>query len=162
MTERLPIFDRPFGTGRRSDERGREGHASAAALPGGTAVPYDAPAMARWKLISGARPFYSFPGRKVAVGWARDLERGDTQVTVSVCVTPEAADADTLPPESRDAIRSHGRSVINALLTEETLPAVVVVTPTGLEREYPPEPEPEDDEEGSGDGAEPADLPDSD
>jgi hypothetical protein len=100
--------------------------------------------VARWRIISGARPFYEFPGRVVGVGWARDLQRGDTQVTVNVVVLRDAHEASDLPQESRDAIKSHGRSVINALLNEETLPDVVEVRTTGLERFYPP---PKEDEE---------------
>jgi hypothetical protein len=92
--------------------------------------------MARWKIISGARPFYEFPGRIVGVGWARDLQRGETQVTVNVVVLRDAHEALDLPPESRDAIRSHGRSVINSLLNEDTLPTIVEVRTTGLERVY--------------------------
>jgi hypothetical protein len=106
--------------------------------------------MARWKIVSGARPFYSFPGRDgIAVGWARDLQRGEEQFTVNVCVTQEAQDAGELPPEARDAIRSHGRSVINSLLTEDALPHVVDVTATGLVRDYE-SPEGEDDQERGG------------
>ena len=93
--------------------------------------------MARWKIISGARPFYEFPGRIVGVGWARDLERGETQVTVNVVVLRDAHEASDLPQESRDAIKSHGRSVVNSLLNEETLPTIVEVRTTGLERIYP-------------------------
>lgn len=97
--------------------------------------------MPRWKIVSGARPFYSFPGRSVGIGWARDLQRGDTQVTVNVCVLADAYEADGLPQESRDAIKSHGRSVINVLLSEETLPTIVEVSTSGLERIYPREDE---------------------
>ena len=93
--------------------------------------------MARWKIISGARPFYDFPGRIVGVGWARDLERGETQVTVNVVVLRDAHEASDLPQESRDAIKSHGRSIVNSLLNEETLPTIVEVRTTGLERIYP-------------------------
>ena len=93
--------------------------------------------MARWKIISGARPFYEFPGRVVGVGWARDLERGETQVTVNVVVLRDAHEASDLPQESRDAIKSHGRSIVNSLLNEETLPTIVEVRTTGLERIYP-------------------------
>jgi hypothetical protein len=93
--------------------------------------------VARWKIISGARPFYEFPGRIVGVGWARDLERGETQVTVNVVVLRDAHEASDLPQESRDAIKSHGRSVVNSLLNEETLPTIVEVRTTGLERIYP-------------------------
>jgi hypothetical protein len=93
--------------------------------------------VARWKIISGARPFYEFPGRVVAIGWARDLQRGDTQVTVNVVVLRDAHEASELPQESRDAIKSHGRSVINSLLSEETPPTVVEVRTTGLELIYP-------------------------
>jgi hypothetical protein len=93
--------------------------------------------MARWKIISGARPFDEFPGRIAGMGWARDLQRGDTQVTVNVVVLRDASEAADLPPESRDAIKSHGRSVVNSLLNEETLPTVVEVRTTGLERFYP-------------------------
>lgn len=104
--------------------------------------------MPRWKIISGARPFYELPGReRVAVGWARDLERGETQFTVNVVVTPEAQDAAELAPDARDAIRSHGRSVINALLGEQALPYIVDVTPTGLVRDYEPPPADEDEDE---------------
>jgi hypothetical protein len=103
--------------------------------------------VARWKIISGARPFYEFPGRVVGMGWARDLQRGDTQVTVNVVVLRDASEASDLPPESRDAIKSHGRSVINALLGEDTLPTIVEVRTTGLERIYPQVEEAEEAEE---------------
>src|SRR5690348_4674103 len=103
--------------------------------------------MARWKIISGARPFYEFPGRVVGVGWARDLQRGETQVTVNVVVLRDAHEASDLPQESRDAIRSHGRSVINSLLNEDTLPTIVEVRTSGLERIYPAVDEGAEDEE---------------
>ena len=105
--------------------------------------------MARWKIISGARPFYTFAEREVAVGWARDLEKDDIQRTVNVCVSREADQASDLPDECRRAIRTHGRSVINAILTEDDLPRIVDVTLTGLEFEYGgwPSDVDEDDEE---------------
>ena len=102
--------------------------------------------MARWKIISGARPFYEFPGRVVGVGWARDLQRGEEQVTVNVVVLRDAHQASDLPQESRDAIRSHGRSVVNSLLDEDALPTIVEVRTTGLERIYPHVAEDEDEE----------------
>jgi hypothetical protein len=101
--------------------------------------------VARWRIISGARPFYEFPGRVVGVGWARDLQRGEKQVTVNVVVLRDAHEASDLPQESRDAIRSHGRSVINSLLSEDTLPTIVEVRTTGLERVYPRVEEEEDE-----------------
>jgi len=106
--------------------------------------------VARWKIISGARPFYEFPGRVVGAGWARDLQRGEEQVTVNVVVLRDAHEASDLPQESRDAIRSHGRSVINSLLSEDTLPTIVEVRTTGLERIYP-RLEEEDESEGTED-----------
>jgi hypothetical protein len=119
--------------------------------------------VARWKIISGARPFYEFPGRVVAVGWARDLERGETQVTVNVVVLRDAQEASDLPQDSRDAIRSHGRSVINSLLNEDTLPTIVEVRTTGLERIYPRSEEDlaegEDEDEDEDEEAEEAEKP---
>jgi hypothetical protein len=102
--------------------------------------------VARWKIISGARVFYDFPGRSVEIGWARDLQKGDDQRTVNVCVSKEAEEATELPQESRDAIRSHGRSAVNAILTEDDVPLIIDVTPTGLSYEYAPEEEEEDDD----------------
>ena len=100
--------------------------------------------MARWKIISGARVFYDFPGRSVEIGWARDVQQGDDQRTINVCVTKEADEATELPQESRDAIRSHGRSAVNAVLTDDDVPLIIDVTPTGLSYEFAPE---EDEEE---------------
>jgi hypothetical protein len=88
-------------------------------------------------------------GARGGAGWARDLQRGDTQVTVNVVVLRDAHEASDLPQESREAIKSHGRSVINSLLGEETLPTIVEVRTTGLERIYPEVAEP--DEEAAGD-----------
>jgi hypothetical protein len=103
--------------------------------------------VARWKIISGARVFYEFPGRSVEIGWARDLQHGDDQRTLNVCVSTEAEQATELPQESRDAIRSHGRSAVNAVLTEDDVPWIIEVTPTGLSYEYGPEADEEDEED---------------
>ena len=100
--------------------------------------------MARWKIISGARVFYEFPGRSVEIGWARDVQKGDDQRTINVCVTKEAEEASELPQESKDAIRSHGRSAVNAVLTDDDVPLIIDVTPAGLSYEFAPE---EDEEE---------------
>ena len=102
------------------------------------------PPVARWKIISGARVFYEFPGRSVEIGWARDVQKGDDQRTINVCVTKEAEEASELPQESKDAIRSHGRSAVNAVLTDEDVPLIIDVTPAGLSYEFAPE---EDEEE---------------
>jgi hypothetical protein len=102
--------------------------------------------MARWKIISGSREFFRLRGRDVSIGWARDLERKGVQVTVNVVVGPGVAEAENLPRESRDAIRSHGKTAIIAVMNDEKLPAIIDVTENGLEFEYPPEPE--EDEEG--------------
>jgi hypothetical protein len=107
--------------------------------------------MARWKIISGARAFHEFPDRRVAIGWARDLERDGVQRTVNVCVALGADEAAELPEECRAAIRSHGRTIFNALLDEDELPRIVDVSLTGLEYEYGGWPE-EDEDEGSGEG----------
>ena len=100
--------------------------------------------MARWKIISGARVFSEFPGRSVEIGWARDVQKVDDQRTINVCVTKEAEEASELPQESKDAIRSHGRSAVNAVLTDEDVPLIIDVTPSGLSYEFAPE---EDEEE---------------
>lgn len=103
--------------------------------------------MAKWKIISGSRQFYSIRGRgNVAVGWARDLQRRDAQVTVNVVVPIGVPDMPGLPAESRSAIRSHGKTAIIAVMNDEELPLFIDVTPEGLQMEYPPEPEPEEDE----------------
>jgi len=93
--------------------------------------------MAKWKIVSGARPFYSFPEREdVGIGWARDLVSGDVMRTVNVCVSKEVERATELPDDSQRAIRTHGRSVINAVLDEDDPPRIVDVTLTGLVFEY--------------------------
>jgi hypothetical protein len=103
--------------------------------------------VAKWKIISGSRQFYSIRGRgNVAVGWARDLQRRDAQVTVNVVVPIGVPDMPGLPAESRSAIRSHGKTAIIAVMNDEELPLFIDVTPEGLQMEYPPEPEPEEDE----------------
>src|SRR5215469_14629559 len=104
--------------------------------------------MAKWKIISGSREFHSIRGRgNVAIGWARDLQRRDTQVTVNVVVPMGVPEAPDLPAESRSAIRSHGKTAIIAVMNDEELPLFIDVTPEGLQPEYPPEPEPEEEEE---------------
>jgi hypothetical protein len=98
--------------------------------------------MAKWKIISGSREFYSIRGRgNVAIGWARDLERRGVQVTVNVVVPLGVPDRADLPAESRSAIRSHGKTAIIAVMNNEELPVFIDVTPEGLQMEYPPEPE---------------------
>src|SRR5262245_49565100 len=100
--------------------------------------------MAKWKIISGSREFYSIRGRRnVAIGWARDLERRGAQVTVNVVVPLGVPDLPELPAESRSAIRSHGKTAIIAVMNDEQLPVFIDVTPEGLKMEYPPEPEDE-------------------
>ena len=104
--------------------------------------------MAKWKIISGSREFYSIRGRgNVAIGWARDLQRHDVQMTVNVVVPLGVADMPDLPSESRSAIRSHGKTAIIAVMNDEELPLFIDVTPEGLEMEYPPEPQPEEEAE---------------
>jgi hypothetical protein len=118
--------------------------------------------VARWRIISGSREFYSVRGRgNVAIGWARDLQRRGVQVTVNVVVPLGVPDLPDLPSESRSAIRSHGKTAIIAVMNDEELPLFIDVTPEGLQMEYPPEPEPEDEpkaeaEEGSDDPEEDA------
>jgi hypothetical protein len=103
--------------------------------------------MAKWKIISGSREFHSIRGRgNVAIGWARDLQRRDTQVTVNVVVPMGVPEEPDLPAESRSAIRSHGKTAIIAVMNDEELPLFIDVTPEGLKLEYPPEPEPEEEE----------------
>jgi hypothetical protein len=103
--------------------------------------------MAKWKIISGSREFYSLRGRgNVAIGWARDLERRGVQVTVNVVVPLGVPEMPNLPPESRSAIRSHGKTAIIAVMNDDELPQFIDVTPEGLQMEYPPEPEPEEEE----------------
>src|SRR4051812_5227802 len=103
--------------------------------------------MAKWKIISGSREFYSIRGRgNVAVGWARDLERRGAQVTVNVVVPLGVPEMPDLPAESRSAIRSHGKTAIIAVMNDDELPQFIDVTPDGLQLEYPPEPEPEEEE----------------
>ena len=103
--------------------------------------------MAKWKIVSGSREFYSIRGRgNVAIGWARDLERRGVQMTVNVVVPQGVPDAPDLPAESRSAIRSHGKSAIIAVMNDDELPMFIDVTPDGLQMEYPPEPEPEEEE----------------
>jgi hypothetical protein len=102
--------------------------------------------MAKWKIISGSREFYSIRGRgNVAIGWARDLQRRGVQVTVNVVVPLGVPELPDLPGESRSAIRSHGKTAIIAVMNDEVLPLFIDVTPEGLEMEYAPEPEPEEE-----------------
>ena len=103
--------------------------------------------MAKWKIVSGSREFYSIRGRgNVAIGWARDLQRRGVQVTVNVVVPLGVPEVPDLPAESRSAIRSHGKTAIIAVMNDEELPLFVDVTPAGLQMEYPPEPEHEEAE----------------
>ena len=114
--------------------------------------------MAKWKIISGSREFYSIRGRgNVAIGWARDLERRGVQVTVNVVVPLGVPDMPDLPSESRSAIRSHGKTAIIAVMNDDELPLFIDVTPEGLQMEYPPEPEPEDADEPKAEAGEAAD-----
>jgi hypothetical protein len=119
--------------------------------------------MAKWKIISGSREFYSIRGRgNVAIGWARDLQRRGVQVTVNVVVPAGVPDLPNLPSESRSAIRSHGKTAIIAVMNDDELPLFIDVTPDGLKMEYPPEPEPEDAEEPSAGADEATDEPEED
>jgi hypothetical protein len=118
--------------------------------------------MARWKIISGARSFYELPGRDIAIGWARDLERDGVQRTVSVCVRKDAEQAAELPGECRNAIRTHGRTVFDALLDEDEVPRIVDVTTTGLEYEYGGFDEPDEDEDDDEDDEDDDDWDDED
>ena len=116
--------------------------------------------MAKWKIISGSREFYSIRGRgNVAIGWARDLQRRDVQVTVNVIVPLGVADMPDLPSESRSAIRSHGKTAIIAVMNDDELPLFIDVTPEGLQMEYPPEPEePEEPKAEAGEDADEEDA----
>src|SRR5215831_2890017 len=119
--------------------------------------------MAKWKIISGSREFYSIRGRgNVAIGWARDLERRGVQVTVNVVVPLGVPDMPDLPSESRGAIRSHGKTAIIAVMNDEEVPLFIDVTPEGLQMEYPPEPEPEEVEEPKAEAGEDSDEPEED
>ena len=116
--------------------------------------------MAKWKIISGSREFYSIRGRgNVAIGWARDLERRGVQVTVNVVVPLGVPDLPDLPSESRSAIRSHGKTAIIAVMNDDELPLFIDVTPEGLQMEYPPEPEePEEPKAEAGEDADEEDA----
>ena len=119
--------------------------------------------MAKWKIISGSREFYSIRGRgDVAIGWARDLQRREVQMTVNVVVPLGVPDMPDLPSESRSAIRSHGKTAIIAVMNDEELPLFIDVTAEGLQMEYPPEPEPEEAEEAKAEAGEDSDEPEED
>ena len=119
--------------------------------------------MAKWKIISGSREFYSIRGRgDVAIGWARDLQRREVQMTVNVVVPLGVPDMPDLPSESRSAIRSHGKTAIIAVMNDEELPLFIDVTPEGLQMEYPPEPEPDEAEEPKAEAGEDSDEPEED
>ena len=116
--------------------------------------------MAKWKIISGSREFYSIRGRgNVAIGWARDLQRRGDQVTVNVVVPLGVPEMPDLPAESRSAIRSHGKTAIIAVMNDDELPLFIDVTPEGLQMEYPPEPEePEEPKAEAGEDADEEDA----
>ncbi len=92
--------------------------------------------MAKWRIVSGSREFHAFAGRDISMGWARDIANGGEHRTVSVCIAGSVTGATDLPDECRAAVRTHGRSAVNAVLDEENPPQIIGVTSTGLFPEY--------------------------
>lgn len=90
--------------------------------------------MEGWRIVSGPREVRGVGGRDVDVGWAWSILRGADKRTVLVAVGGGRAGSGELPEDSREALRTSGRSAVTAILDREP-PRFITVTSAGLREE---------------------------
>ena len=88
--------------------------------------------MEGWRIVSGPRAFRGVGGRDLDTGWAWSILRGADKRTVFVAVAGGRAASRELPADSREALRTSGRSAVTAILDRETPPRFITVTSAGL------------------------------
>lgn len=91
--------------------------------------------MEDWRIISGPREFRGVGGRDMENGWAWSILRGADKRTVLVVVAGGRAGSRELPEDSREALRTSGRSAVAAILDRQTPPRFITVTNAGLREE---------------------------
>lgn len=86
-----------------------------------------------WRIADGPREYTQTPdGADIDVGWVWGLERGGERRAIRVEVAGGRLGSAHLPDDSQEAIRTQGRSAVEALLREQDPPTRVLVTSSGI------------------------------
>jgi len=86
-----------------------------------------------WRIAYGPREYTRTPdGADIDVGWVWELERGGERRTIRVEVASGRLGSARLPDDSQEAIRTQGRSAVEALQREQDPPTRVLVTSSGI------------------------------
>jgi hypothetical protein len=90
--------------------------------------------MAKWRRVGGAFEFRRTPdAADIDLGWSWRVERDDfDRRYVRVEIARGGMTALDLPRESREAIRTHGASVVDSVLDEDDPPLRLVVSTLGV------------------------------
>src|SRR5438874_2384433 len=90
-----------------------------------------------WHIDRGPTEFDQLRSFDMDVGWAYYIVRGAEERTVSVIVAGGRLNSEELPEDSREAIRTKGRSAVEAVLSLDEPPRYLAVTSTGIEERDP-------------------------
>lgn len=92
-------------------------------------------AVPRWLVVSGPRAFRDGDHLNVEYGWAYEIERDRERRQIAVYVGPGIT-VDNVPDECIRAIRTDGRSTVEAVLGRDDPPRYIELTANGTrERE---------------------------
>jgi bacterioferritin-associated ferredoxin len=92
-----------------------------------------------WKVVSGPREFRSTSrGHDMDIGWRYDVDKDGYGKSISVIVAGGRLGSPSLPEECLQAIRTKGRSAVNAVLERDHPPEIILVTTAGLREQPPP------------------------
>jgi hypothetical protein len=86
-----------------------------------------------WRMVDGPREYtQTGDGADIDIGWAWQIERGGENREIRVEVAGGRLGSRELPPESQEAISTHGQSAITPLLHQPEPPTRVLVTSSGI------------------------------
>jgi hypothetical protein len=87
-----------------------------------------------WVIVSGPREYPAYGVDPDTVrGWAYDVERGEQRRTVKVELSALAVDESSVTDEGlHQAIRTQGRSAVEAFLDLDLVPARLVISTHGI------------------------------
>jgi len=85
-----------------------------------------------WRIVEGPREYkQTSEGADIDVGWVWEIDRAGERRTIRVEVAGGRLHSAHLPHDSQQAIRTQGRSAVEALLREPDPPTRVLVTSSG-------------------------------
>lgn len=86
-----------------------------------------------WRIVGGPREFNATEqAHDIDVGWAYDIERGSERRTIRTAVAGGRLGSSELPDEARRAVRSSGRSAVEAVLADDDPPAMLMIGTGGV------------------------------